>query len=51
MQDKAGLARCLSDDDPSIANRPGRRFSVLESTSQPEGQYAPRRLYRSLFSQ
>ena len=50
MQDKAELARCLSDDDPSMAKRPGRRVSVIEPTSQPAGQYAPRPLYRRLFS-
>jgi len=50
MQVKTGLARCLSDDDPSMANRPGRRVSVIEPTSQPAGQYVPRPLYRRLLS-
>jgi hypothetical protein len=39
MQDKAGLARCLSVDDPSMAKRPCCRVSVLASTLQPAGQY------------
>ncbi len=50
MQAKAGLAKCLSVDDPSGANRPGRRVSVLGSTSQPAGQYTHRPLYRRLLS-
>ncbi len=50
MQDKAGLARCLSDDDPSMGIRLGRLVSVIESASQPAGQYAPRPLCRRLFS-
>jgi hypothetical protein len=50
MQDKAWLAKCLSVDDESTANRPCRRVSVLEPTSQPACQYSPPGRCNSTFS-
>lgn len=50
MQHKAGPAKCVSVDDPSVANRPCRRVSVLGSTSQPASQCAPLGRCNSTFS-